>query len=164
MIVMYRPRALAALCSSCCSSFCCKNEEKVVCCFSSFLLFFFSSSKLQIDQAIYVSAARIQDLIIAQSLARSAREHLRGFDNNRDTLARLFSSRRRRRRRGERERERGKNLCARLLNTNNPVGLVCPSCRTRLLFAARRHQPCALEQNSRESVAVADVIVETRIR
>ena len=130
------------------------------------LLFFFSSfsssSKLQIDQAIYVSAARFQDLIIAQSLARSAREHLRGFDNNRDTLARLFSSRRRRRRRGE--RERGKNLWARLLNTNNPVGLVCPSCRTRLLFAARRHQPCALEQNSRESVAVADVIVETRIR
>ena len=128
------------------------------------LLFFFSSfsssSKLQIDQAIYVSAARFQDLIIAQSLARSAREHLRGFDNNRDTLARLFSSRRRRRG----ERERGKNLCARLLNTNNPVGLVCPSCRTRLLFAARRHQPCALEQNSRESVAVADVIVETRIR
>jgi predicted amidophosphoribosyltransferase len=130
------------------------------------LLFFFSSfsssSKLQIDQAIYVSAARFQDLIIAQSLARSAREHLRGFDNNRDTLARLFSSRRRRRRRGE--RERGKNLCARLLNTNNPVGLVCPSCRTRLLFTARRHQPCALEQNSRETVAVADVIVETRIR
>ena len=130
------------------------------------LLFFFSSfsssSKLQIDQAIYVSAARFQDLIIAQSLARSAREHLRGFDNNRDTLARLFSSRRRRRRRGE--RERGKNLCARLLNTNNPVGLVCPSCRTRLLFTARRHRPCALEQNSRESVAVADVIVETRIR
>ena len=129
------------------------------------LLFFFSSfsssSKLQIDQAIYVSAARIQDLIIAQSLARSAREHLRGFDNNRDTLARLFSSRRRRRRGGE--RERGKNLCARL-NTNNPVGLVCPSCRTRLLFTARRHQPCALEQNSRETVAVADVIVETRIR
>ena len=129
------------------------------------LLFFFSSfsssSKLQIDQAIYVSAARFQDLIIAQSLARSAREHLRGFDNNRDTLARLFSSRRRRRRRGE--RERGKNLCARL-NTNNPVGLVCPSCRTRLLFTARRHQPCALEQNSRETVAVADVIVETRIR
>ena len=130
------------------------------------LLFFFSSfsssSKLQIDQAIYVSAARFQDLIIAQSLARSAREHLRGFDNSRDTLARLFSSRRRRRRRGE--RERGKNLCARLLNTNNPVGLVCPSCRTRLLFTARRHQPCALEQNSRETVAVADVIVETRIR
>ena len=128
------------------------------------LLFFFSSfsssSKLQIDQAIYVSAARFQDLIIAQSLARSAREHLRGFDNNRDTLARLFSSRRRRRR-GEREREG--RICARL-NTNNPVGLVCPSCRTRLLFAARRHQPCALEQNSRESVAVADVIVETRIR
>ncbi len=131
------------------------------------LLFFFSSfssssSKLQIDQAIYVSAARFQDLIIAQSLARSAREHLRELDNNRDTLARLFSSRRRRRR-GERERERGKNLCARL-NTNNPVGLVCPSCRTRLLFTARRHQPCALEQNSRETVAVADVIVETRIR
>lgn len=129
------------------------------------LLFFFSSfsssSKLQIDQAIYVSAARIQDLIIAQSLARSAREHLRGFDNNRDTLARLFSSRRRRRRRGEREREG--RICARL-NTNNPVGLVCPSCRTRLLFTARRHQPCALEQNSRETVAVADVIVETRIR
>lgn len=128
------------------------------------LLFFFSSfsssSKLQIDQAIYVSAARIQDLIIAQSLARSAREHLRGFDNNRDTLARLFSSRRRRRR-GEREREG--RICARL-NTNNPVGLVCPSCRTRLLFTARRHQPCALEQNSRETVAVADVIVETRIR
>ena len=128
------------------------------------LLFFFSSfsssSKLQIDQAIYVSAARFQDLIIAQSLARSAREHLRGFDNNRDTLARLFSSRRRRRR-GEREREG--RICARL-NTNNPVGLVCPSCRTRLLFAARRHQPCALEQNSRETVAVADVIVETRIR
>ena len=128
------------------------------------LLFFFSSfsssSKLQIDQAIYVSAARFQDLIIAQSLARSAREHLRGFDNNRDTLARLFSSRRRRRR-GEREREG--RICARL-NTNNPVGLVCPSCRTRLLFAARRHQQCALEQNSRESVAVADVIVETRIR
>ena len=147
------------LCSSCCSSFCCKNEEKV---FVVFLLFFFFFSKLQIDQAIYVSAARFQDLIIAQSLARSAREHLRGFDNNRDTLARLFSSRRRRRRGGE--RERGKNLCARLLNTNNPVGLVCPSCRTRLLFAARRHQPCALEQNSRESVAVADVIVETRIR
>ena len=162
MIVMYRPRALAALCSSCFSSFCCKNEEKVVCCFSSFLLFFFSSSKLQIDQAIYVSAARIQDLIIAQSLARSARERLRGFDNNRDTLARLFSSRRRRRR-GERERERGKNLCARL-NTNNPVGLVCPSCRTRLLFTARRHRPCALEQNPRETVAVADVIVETRTR
>jgi hypothetical protein len=72
------------------------------------LLFFFSSfsssSKLQIDQAIYVSAARFQDLIIAQSLARSAREHLRELDNNRDTLARLFSSRRRRR--GERERER----------------------------------------------------------
>ena len=132
------------------------------------LLFFFSSfsssSKLQIDQAIYVSAARFQDLIIAQSLARSAREHLRGFDNNRDTLARLFSSRRRRRRRrGEREREREGRICARL-NTNNPVGLVCPSCRTRLLFAARRHQPCALEQNSRETVAVADVIVETRIR
>lgn len=127
-----------------------------------FLLFFFSSSKLQIDQAIYVSAARIQDLIIAQSLARSAREHLRGFDNNRDTRARLFSSRRRRRR-GERERERGKNLCARL-NTNNPVGLVCPSCRTRLLFTARRHRPCALEQNPRETVAVADVIVETRTR
>jgi hypothetical protein len=131
------------------------------------LLFFFSSfsssSKLQIDQAIYVSAARIQDLIIAQSLARSAREHLREFDNIRDTLARSFSSRRRRRRRGERERERGKNLCARL-NTNNPVGLVCPSCRTRLLFTARRHRPCALEQNSRETVAVADVIVETRIR
>ena len=146
------------LCSSCCSSFCCKNEEKV---FVVFLLFFFFFSKLQIDQAIYVSAARFQDLIIAQSLARSAREHLRGFDNNRDTLARLFSSRRRRRRR---RRRRGKNLCARLLNTNNPVGLVCPSCRTRLLFAARRHQPCALEQNSRESVAVADVIVETRIR
>jgi hypothetical protein len=129
------------------------------------LLFFFSSfsssSKLQIDQAIYVSAARFQDLIIAQSLARSAREHLRGFDNNRDTLARLFSSRRRRRRRGEREREG--RICARL-NTNNPVGLVCPSCRTRLLFTARRHQPCALEQNSRETVAVADVIVETRIR
>ena len=128
------------------------------------LLFFFSSfsssSKLQIDQAIYVSAARFQDLIIAQSLARSAREHLRGFDNNRDTLARLFSSRRRRRR-GEREREG--RICARL-NTNNPVGLVCPSCRTRLLFAARRHQPCALEQSSRETVAVADVIVETRIR
>ena len=128
------------------------------------LLFFFSSfsssSKLQIDQAIYVSAARFQDLIIAQSLARSAREHLRGFDNNRDTLARLFSSRRRRRR-GEREREG--RICARL-NTNNPVGLVCPSCRTRLLFAARRHQPCAFEQNSRETVAVADVIVETRIR
>lgn len=128
------------------------------------LLFFFSSfsssSKLQIDQAIYVSAARFQDLIIAQSLARSAREHLRGFDNNRDTLARLFSSRRRRRR-GEREREG--RICARL-NTNNPVGLVCPSCRTRLLFAARRHRPCALEQNSRETVAVADVIVETRIR
>ena len=128
------------------------------------LLFFFSSfsssSKLQIDQAIYVSAARFQDLIIAQSLARSAREHLRGFDNNRDTLARLFSSRRRRIR-GEREREG--RICARL-NTNNPVGLVCPSCRTRLLFTARRHQPCALEQNSRESVAVADVIVETRIR
>ena len=149
------------LCSSCCSSFCCKNEEKVVCCFSSFLLFSFSSSKLQIDQAIYVSAARIQDLIIAQSLARSAREHLRELDNNRDTLARLFSSRRRRRRRGEREREG--RICARL-NTNNPVGLVCPSCRTRLLFTARRHQPCALEQNSRETVAVADVIVETRIR
>ena len=133
------------------------------------LLFFFSSfsssSKLQIDQAIYVSAARFQDLIIAQSLARSAREHLRGFDNNRDTLARLFSSRRRRRRgERERERERGKNLCARLTNTNNPVGLVCPSCRTRLLFTARRHRPCALEQNSRETVAVADVIVETRIR
>ena len=150
------------LCSSCCSSFCCKNEEKV---FVVFLLFFFFFSKLQIDQAIYVSAARFQDLIIAQSLARSAREHLRGFDNNRDTLARLFSSRRRR---GggerERERERGKNLCARLLNTNKPVGLVCPSCRTRLLFAARRHQPCAFEQNSRETVAVADVIVETRIR
>jgi hypothetical protein len=131
------------------------------------LLFFFSSfsssSKLQIDQAIYVSAARIQDLIIAQSLARSAREHLREFDNIRDTLARSFSSRRRRRRRGERERERGKNLCARL-NTNNPVGLVCPSCRTRLLFTARRHRPCALEQNSRETVAVADVIVETRMR
>ena len=130
------------------------------------LLFFFSSfsssSKLQIDQAIYVSAARFQDLIIAQSLARSAREHLRGFDNNRDTLARLFSSRRRRRR-GEREREREGRICARL-NTNNPVGLVCPSCRTRLLFTARRHQPCALEQNSRETVAVADVIVETRIR
>ena len=129
------------------------------------LLFFFSSfsssSKLQIDQAIYVSAARFQDLIIAQSLARSAREHLRELDNNRDTLARLFSSRRRRRRGGEREREG--RICARL-NTNNPVGLVCPSCRTRLLFAARRHQPCALEQNSRESVAVADVIVETRIR
>ena len=129
------------------------------------LLFFFSSfsssSKLQIDQAIYVSAARFQDLIIAQSLARSAREHLRGFDNNRDPLARLFSSRRRRRRRGEREREG--RICARL-NTNNPVGLVCPSCRTRLLFTARRHQPCALEQNSRETVAVADVIVETRIR
>lgn len=129
------------------------------------LLFFFSSfsssSKLQIDQAIYVSAARFQDLIIAQSLARSAREHLRGFDNNRDTLARLFSSRRRRRRGGEREREG--RICARL-NTNNPVGLVCPSCRTRLLFTARRHQPCALEQNSRETVAVADVIVETRIR
>lgn len=128
------------------------------------LLFFFSSfsssSKLQIDQAIYVSAARFQDLIIAQSLARSAREHLRGFDNNRDTLARLFSSRRRRRR-GEREREG--RICARL-NTNNPVGLVCPSCRTRLLFTARRHQPCALEQNSRETVAVADVIVETRTR
>ena len=128
------------------------------------LLFFFSSfsssSKLQIDQAIYVSAARFQDLIIAQSLARSAREHLRGFDNNRNTLARLFSSRRRRRR-GEREREG--RICARL-NTNNPVGLVCPSCRTRLLFTARRHQPCALEQNSRETVAVADVIVETRIR
>lgn len=129
------------------------------------LLFFFSSfsssSKLQIDQAIYVSAARFQDLIIAQSLARSAREHLRELDNNRDTLARLFSSRRRRRRRGEREREG--RICARL-NTNNPVGLVCPSCRTRLLFTARRHQPCALEQNSRETVAVADVIVETRIR
>ena len=125
-------------------------------------LFFFSSSKLQIDQAIYVSAARIQDLIIAQSLARSAREHLRELDNNRDTRARSISSRRRRRRR-ERERERGKNLCARL-NTNNPVGLVCPSCRTRLLFTARRHRPCALEQNSRETVAVADVIVETRIR
>lgn len=129
------------------------------------LLFFFSSfsssSKLQIDQAIYVSAARFQDLIIAQSLARSAREHLRGFDNNRDARARLFSSRRRRRRRGEREREG--RICARL-NTNNPVGLVCPSCRTRLLFTARRHQPCALEQNSRETVAVADVIVETRIR
>jgi len=128
------------------------------------LLFFFSSfsssSKLQIDQAIYVSAARFQDLIIAQSLARSAREHLRGFDNNRDTLARLFSSRRRRRR-GEREREREEFA---RLNTNNPVGLVCPSCRTRLLFTARRHQPCALEQNSRETVAVADVIVETRIR
>ena len=145
------------LCSSCCSSFCCKNEEKVLFFFSSFS----SSSKLQIDQAIYVSAARFQDLIIAQSLARSAREHLRGFDNNRDTLARLFSSRRRRRRRGEREREG--RICARL-NTNNPVGLVCPSCRTRLLFTARRHQPCALEQNSRETVAVADVIVETRIR
>ena len=145
------------LCSSCCSSFCCKNEEKV---FVVFLLFFFFFSKLQIDQAIYVSAARFQDLIIAQSLARSAREHLRGFDNNRDTLARLFSSRRRRRR-GEREREG--RICARL-NTNNPVGLVCPSCRTRLLFAARRHQPCAFEQNSRETVAVADVIVETRIR
>ncbi len=144
------------LCSSCCSSFCCKNEEKVLFFFSSFS----SSSKLQIDQAIYVSAARFQDLIIAQSLARSAREHLRGFDNNRDTLARLFSSRRRRRR-GEREREG--RICARL-NTNNPVGLVCPSCRTRLLFTARRHQPCALEQNSRETVAVADVIVETRIR
>lgn len=144
------------LCSSCCSSFCCKNEEKVLFFFSSFS----SSSKLQIDQAIYVSAARFQDLIIAQSLARSAREHLRELDNNRDTLARLFSSRRRRRR-GEREREG--RICARL-NTNNPVGLVCPSCRTRLLFAARRHQPCALEQNSRESVAVADVIVETRIR
>ena len=144
------------LCSSCCSSFCCKNEEKVLFFFSSFS----SSSKLQIDQAIYVSAARFQDLIIAQSLARSAREHLRGFDNNRDTLARLFSSRRRRRR-GEREREG--RICARL-NTNNPVGLVCPSCRTRLLFAARRHQPCAFEQNSRETVAVADVIVETRIR
>ena len=127
-----------------------------------FLLFFFSSSKLQIDQAIYVSAARIQDLIIAQSLARSAREHLRGFDNNRDTRARLFSSRRRRRRGRERERER-KNLCARL-NTNNPVGLVCPSCRTRLLFTARRHRPYALEQNPRETVAVADVIVETRTR
>lgn len=141
------------LCSSCCSSFCCKNEEKV------FVVFLFPS-KLQIDQAIYVSAARFQDLIIAQSLARSAREHLRGFDNNRDTLARLFSSRRRRRR-GEREREG--RICARL-NTNNPVGLVCPSCRTRLLFTARRHQPCALEQNSRETVAVADVIVETRIR
>ena len=125
-------------------------------------LFFFSSSKLQIDQAIYVSAARIQDLIIAQSLARSAREHLRELDNNRDTRARSISSRRRRRRR-ERERERGKNLCARL-NTNNPVGLVCPSCRTRLLFTARRHRPCALEQNSRETVAVADVIVETRTR
>ena len=129
------------------------------------LLFFFSSfsssSKLQIDQAIYVSAARFQDYIIAQSLARSAREHLRELDNNRDTLARLFSSRRRRRRG---ERERGKNLCARLLNTNNPVGLVCPSCRTRLLFTARRHQPCALEQNPRETVAVADVIVETRTR
>ena len=129
------------------------------------LLFFFSSfsssSKLQIDQAIYVSAARFQDLIIAQSLARSAREHLRELDNKRDTLARLFSSRRRRRRRGEREREG--RICARL-NTNNPVGLVCPSCRTRLLFTARRHQPCALEQNSRETVAVADVIVETRIR
>ena len=129
------------------------------------LLFFFSSfsssSKLQIDQAIYVSAARFQDYIIAQSLARSAREHLRELDNNRDTLARLFSSRRRRRRRGEREREG--RICARL-NTNNPVGLVCPSCRTRLLFTARRHQPCALEQNSRETVAVADVIVETRIR
>ena len=128
------------------------------------LLFFFSSfsssSKLQIDQAIYVSAARFQDLIIAQSLARSAREHLRGFDNNRDTLARLFSSRRRRRR-GEREREG--RICARL-NTNNPVGLVCPSCRTRLLFTARRHRPCALEQNPRETVAVADVIVETRTR
>lgn len=128
------------------------------------LLFFFSSfsssSKLQIDQAIYVSAARFQDLIIAQSLARSAREHLRELDNNRDTLARLFSSRRRRRR-GEREREG--RICARL-NTNNPVGLVCPSCRTRLLFAARRHRPCALEQNPRETVAVADVIVETRIR
>ena len=128
-----------------------------------FLLFLLSSSsKLQIDQAIYVSAARIQDLIIAQSLARSAREHLRGFDNNRDTRARLFSSRRRRRRERERERER-KNLCARL-NTNNPVGLVCPSCRTRLLFTARRHRPCALEQNPRETVAVADVIVETRTR
>ena len=125
-------------------------------------LFFFSSSKLQIEQAIYVSDARIQDLIIAQSLARSAREHLRELDNNRDTRARSISSRRRRRRR-ERERERGKNLCARL-NTNNPVGLVCPSCRTRLLFTARRHRPCALEQNSRETVAVADVIVETRIR
>ena len=150
--MMYRPRALVLLCSSCCSSFFC-----VV-----FLLFFFSSSKLQIDQAIYVSAARFQDYIIAQSLARSAREHLRGFDNNRDTRARLFSSRRRRRRRGERERERGKNLCARL-NTNNP-GLVCPSCRTRLLFTARRHRPCALEQNPRETVAVADVIVETRTR
>ena len=144
------------LCSSCCSSFCCKNEEKVLFFFSSFS----SSSKLQIDQAIYVSAARFQDYIIAQSLARSAREHLRELDNNRDTLARLFSSRRRRRR-GEREREG--RICARL-NTNNPVGLVCPSCRTRLLFAARRHQPCALEQNSRETVAVADVIVETRIR
>ena len=129
--------------------------------FVVFLFFFSSSSKLQIDQAIYVSAARIQDLIIAQSLARSAREHLREFDNIRDTLARSFSSRRRRRRRGE--RERGKNLCARL-NTNNPVGLVCPSCRTRLLFTARRHRPCALEQNSRETVAVADVIVETRMR
>ena len=128
------------------------------------LLFFFSSfsssSKLQIDQAIYVSAARFQDLIIAQSLARSAREHLRELDNNRDTLARLFSSRRRRRR-GEREREG--RICARL-NTNNPVGLVCPSCRTRLLFTARRHRPCALEQNPRETVAVADVIVETRTR
>lgn len=144
------------LCSSCCSSFCCKNEEKVLFFFSSSS----SSSKLQIDQAIYVSAARFQDLIIAQSLARSAREHLRELDNNRDTLARLFSSRRRRRR-GEREREG--RICARL-NTNNPVGLVCPSCRTRLLFTARRHQPCALEQNSRETVAVADVIVETRIR
>ena len=146
------------LCSSCCSSFCCKNEEKV---FVVFLLFFFFFSKLQIDQAIYVSAARFQDLIIAQSLARSAREHLRELDNNRDTLARLFSSRRRRRRGGEREREG--RICARL-NTNNPVGLVCPSCRTRLLFTARRHQPCALEQNSRETVADADVIVETRIR
>ena len=128
------------------------------------LLFFFSSfsssSKLQIDQAIYVSAARFQDLIIAQSLARSAREHLRELDNNRDTLARLFSSRRRRRR-GEREREG--RICARL-NTNNPVGLVCPSCRTRLLFTARRHQPCALEQNPRETAAGAHVIVETRIR
>ena len=97
-------------------------KKKCLLFFFSFFLFFFSSSKLQIDRAIYVSAARFQDLIIAQSLARSAREHLREFDNNRDTLARFFSSRRRRRR-GERERERGKNLCPRL-NTNNPVGLL----------------------------------------
>ena len=107
MIVMYRPRVLAALLKVVVAKM--KNEEKVC------LLFFFSSSsssKLQIDQAIYVSAARIQDLIIAQSLARSAREHLREFDNNRDTLARSFSSRRRRRRRGEREREG--RICARV--------------------------------------------------